>query len=318
MLSVGDHNFRASWQSAFRNPSPNQFLSDGKTGEVGGSQTAVEAADLFNNPAYTPASVSAFQKSGNASDLVKYTPNPSAFGTEKIKTWEIGYKTLVANRLFVDAFYFHSKYTDFIAAQNYLQPTTGNVNDLKNTSTTRTYQINFNNTNEIFVNGWGLGLEYGLGKGFTLSGNFAHQVGLITRRDNFGIIQKDAFGQEIIKRKMSDPEVAFAGRNFFISPENRYNISIANPRIGSTNFGFNVTYRWTDRTWVEQGTTAGDILLPSWNTVDAQVSLKLPALKSMVKLGGANIFNQYYAQGYGIARIGGLYYVSLTFDDLLR
>lgn len=26
------------------------------------------------------------------------------------------------------------------------------------------------------------------------------------------------------------------------------------------------------------------------------------------------IFNKYYAQGYGLANIGGLYYVSLNFD----
>ena len=318
VLSIGEHNFRASWQSAFRNPSPNQLLSDGKTGEVGGSEIAIEAANLFTNPAYTPASVATFRTSGNVADLVKYTPDPSAFGTEKIKTWEIGYKTLVANRLYVDAFLYRSKYTDFIAAQNYLQPVGGNVENLRNVGTTTTYQINFNNTNEIFVNGWGLGLEYGLGRGFTVSGNFAHQVGLITRRDNFGVIQKDAFGQEIIERRMSDPEVAFAGRNFFISPENRYNISLANPRINGGNIGFAVTYRWTDKMWVEQGTTAGDIWLPSWNTVDAQVSLKLPAIKSLLKVGGANILNQYYAQGYGLARIGGLYYVSLTFDELMR
>jgi hypothetical protein len=37
-----------------------------------------------------------------------------------------------------------------------------------------------------------------------------------------------------------------------------------------------------------------------------------------VKVGGTNIFNQYYAQGYGLARIGGLYYVALTFDEFLR
>ena len=112
-------------------------------------------------------------------------------------------------------------------------------------------------------------------------------------------------------------KIAFAGRNFFISPENRYYVSIANPRINGSNFGFNITYRWTDKMWVEQGTTAGDSLLPSWNRVDAQVLLKLPALKSLLKVGGSNVFNQYYAQGYGLARIGGLYYVSLTFDDLL-
>ncbi|MBO0938115.1 TonB-dependent receptor [Fibrella sp. HMF5335] len=317
VLSVGPHNFRASWQSAFRNPSPNQLLSDGKTGEVGGSQAALEAANLIANPAYTPASVAAYQKSGNATDLVKYTPDPAAFTTEKIKTWEVGYKTLIKNRLYVDAFLYRSIYTDFIAAQNYLQPTSGNVADLKNASTTTSYQVNFNNTNEIFVNGWGLGLEYGLGRGFTVSGNYARQVGLITRRDNFGVIQNDAFGNPIVERRMSDLDVAFRGRNFFISPENRYNVSLANPRL-TNRLGANITYRWTDQMWVEQGTTAGDILLPSWSTVDAQISYKLPALKTQAKLGATNLLNQYYAQGYGLARIGGLYYLSLTFDELFR
>ncbi len=317
VLSVGPHNFRGSWQSAFRNPSPNQFLSDGKTGEVGGSQAALEAANLIANPAYTPASVAAYQKSSNATDLVKYTPDPAAFTTEKIKTWEIGYKTLIKNRLYVDAFLYRSIYTDFIAAQNYLQPNTGNVADLKNASTTTSYQVNFNNTNEIFVNGWGLGLEYGLGRGFSVSGNYARQVGLITRRDNFGVIQSDAFGNPIVERRMSDLDVAFRGRNFFISPENRYNISLGNPRL-TNRLGANITYRWTDQMWVEQGTTAGDILLPSWNTVDAQISYRLPAIKTQAKLGATNLLNQYYAQGYGLARIGGLYYLSLTFDELFR
>jgi outer membrane receptor protein involved in Fe transport len=59
-------------------------------------------------------------------------------------------------------------------------------------------------------------------------------------------------------------------------------------------------------------------MLPSWNTVDAQVSYRLTSLKSLVKIGGTNILNQYYAQGYGLARIGALYYVSLTFDEFMR
>ena len=168
------------------------------------------------------------------------------------------------------------------------------------------------------MNGWGLGVDYSLGGGFTISGNYAHQVGLITIRDAQGNVVKDNAGEPIVERKMSNIEVSQKGRNFFISPENRYNITLANPRIRGGNVGFAVTYRWTDKMWVEQGTTAGDITLPSWNTVDAQVSLKMPALKSILKVGGSNIFNNYYSQGYGIAQIGGLYYVSLTFDQLMR
>jgi outer membrane receptor protein involved in Fe transport len=116
---------------------------------------------------------------------------------------------------------------------------------------------------------------------------------------------------------MSDPDVSDAGRNFFISPENRYNITFGNPKLTKT-MGFNLTYRWTDQMWVEQGTTAGDIWLPSWTSLDGQVSFKLPKMKSMLKIGGSNLLNKYYAQGYGLARVGGLYYVSLTFDELMR
>ncbi len=323
ILSFGQHNLRASWQSAFRNPSPNQLLADGGTGEVGGSQASIDGANLIANPAYTEASARAYQASitaanpnGNESLLVKYVPNPAAFTTEKVKTWEVGYKALLANKFYVDAFYFSSTYNDFIATQNYYQPNTvGQIADLKTSANYKSYAVNFNNFNEIYVNGWGLGVEYALGKGYNVSMNYANQVGKITLKDNNGVTLKDAFGNEIIKRKMSNTEVSRVQRNFFISPENRYNISFSNPKV-TKHLGFNITYRWTSKMWVEQGTTAGDIMLPSWNTLDAAVSYKVPAIKSIIKVGGTNILNKYYSQGYGLANIGGLYYVALNFDEI--
>ncbi|QHV98001.1 TonB-dependent receptor [Spirosoma endbachense] len=320
VISAGVHNFRASWQSAFRNPSPGQLFSvpaAGKGGEVGGARLAAESAGLFSNPAYLDSDVKDFAAGRiTEAQLRSRAYNPANFTTEKIKTWEIGYKALIQNKLYIDAFYFYSKYTDFIAAQSFYQPTNGQIADFA-TNTYRTLQINFNNFNEIFVNGAGLGLEYGLGRGFTLSGNYTYQVGTVTLRDAQGNIIKDNAGLDIVKRKMSNPEVAQKGRNFFISPENRYNISLNNARL-TDRIGATLTYRWTDQMWVEQGTTAGDVWLPSWSSVDAQVSYKVPDYKSTVKLGGTNIFNKYYAQGYGLARIGGLYYVSVTFDELFR
>ncbi|WP_266367835.1 TonB-dependent receptor [Tellurirhabdus rosea] len=325
VVSIGQHNFRGSWQSAFRNPSPGQLLAfparATDAGEVGGSEAAVTGANLIQNRPYFENDVQDFLAGRITEQQLRdraYVADPNAFTTEKIRTWEVGYKTLLNNRLFVDAFLYRSRYTDFIAAQNMRQPLNGQIADLRQTSTFRTLQVNFNNFNEIFVNGWGLGLDYALGAGFTLGGNYARQVGFITSRDARGNINKNRAGEDIVKRRMSDPDVADFGRNFFISPENRYNVSFGNPRLKGTNLGFNVTYRWTDRTWVEQGTTAGDIWLPSWTSLDAQVSYRVPKLKSIVKLGGSNILNQYYAQGYGLARVGGLYYLSLTFDELGR
>ncbi len=313
VFTWGEHNIRASWQSAFRNPSPNQLLSDGiGSAEVGGSRTAVESAQLLTNQGYYEASVLKYRSSGNTADLVKYEANPDAFTTEKIKTWEVGYKALIKNKFFVDAFYYQSTYNDFIAAQNVLQSKTGQVDGLKTGSSTTVYQANFNNFNEIYVKGYGLGLEYALGKGYNVGFNYAKQIGTITLKDNFGVIRKDGFGDEIVKRKMSDPVVAAVGRNFFISPEDRFNITFSNPKV-TDKIGFSINYRWTSEMWVEQGNTQGDIMLPSWNTLDAAVSYKLPK-KLKLKVGGSNILNKYYAQGYGLARIGGLYYISLSYN----
>ena len=322
VLSAGAHNFRASWQSAFRNPSPGQLLASPArltdAGEVGGSTIAATNSNLFANPAYLENDVQDLLAGRITEDQLKTRAyDPSRFTTEKIKTWEIGYKALINNKLFIDAFLYSSTYSDFIAAQNMRQPLSGNLTDVRNPATFRTLQVNFNNFNEIFVNGWGAGLEYAFGRGFNISGNYARQVGTITLRDAQGNIVKNRAGEEIKNRRMSDPDVADAGRNFFISPENRYNIGFSNPKL-TKNVGFNITYRWTDQMWVEQGTTAGDILLPSWTSLDAQVSFKLPTLKSTLKIGGSNLLNKYYAQGYGLARIGGLYYVSVTFDELFR
>ena len=320
VLSIGNHNIRGSWQSAFRNPSPNQLLADGKNGEVGGSEASLTSANLISNPGYTNPSVAAYRVSGNIADLIKFQVDPTKFTTEKIKTWEVGYKTVIGNQLYIDAFYFGSKYTDFIAAQAVSQPVTvGQLTDLKSAATTVAYGtgVNFNNFNEIYVNGFGLGLDYALGGGYNISANYANQVGTITLKDNFGVIRKDAFDTEIVKRKMSDPAVAKVQRNFFISPENRFNLVLSNPKV-TKNFGFNISYRWTDKMWVEQGNTQGDIWLPSWQTIDVSVMYKLPKYRTNVKLGASNLANKYYSQGYGLAQIGGMYYISLNFDDMLN
>ncbi|QDK82448.1 TonB-dependent receptor [Spirosoma sp. KCTC 42546] len=320
VVTIGQHNFRGSWQSAFRNPSPGQLFAvpaAGKAGEVGGLESVAASAGLVSNPAYIDSDVTDFTAGRITEDQLRSRAyRPTNFKTEKIQTWEVGYKALIKSRLYVDAMYFHSKYTDFITAQSFYQPTNGQLTDFA-TNSYRVVQINFNNTNEAFVNGWGVGAEYSLGQGFTLTGNYARQVGTVTLRDALGNVVNDNAGVPIVNRKMSNPEVVQKGRNFFNSPENRYNIGLNNPQL-TDRLGATITYRWTDKTWFEQGTTAGDTWLPSWTSLDAQVSYKVPTYKSVVKLGGTNILNKYYAQGYGLARIGGLYYVSITFDELMR
>ncbi|HSG67865.1 MAG TPA: hypothetical protein VK994_04100, partial [Bacteroidales bacterium] len=54
--------------------------------------------------------------------------------------------------------------------------------------------------------------------------------------------------------------------------------------------------------------------IPSYNVTDLQLSYEIPVLMSVVRIGGANIFNQEYIQATGMPMIGGFYYASWTFN----
>ena len=59
-------------------------------------------------------------------------------------------------------------------------------------------------------------------------------------------------------------------------------------------------------------------MIPAFNTLDMVVAYKIPGIKSVVKVGGSNILNNYYTTGFGNAQIGGLYYLTWEFDEFLR
>lgn len=320
VISIKQHHFRASWQSAFHNPVPGQLFASpamGRSGEVGGLTVALQKAALVSSPAYLDSDVKAFQ-SGliSAETLRNRSYTPSLIQPEQLRTWEVGYKTVFWNKLSVDALYFHSYYSGFISSQPVYQPTNGQITGFA-TNAYRTLQISTNSSNDIFVDGWAVGGAYNISRGFTLSGNYAYQVGTVTLRDAQGTMLNDNAGNPIIKRRMSDSEVVKKGRNYFNSPENRYTLSLGNPHL-TARIGASVSFRWTDKMWYEQGITAGDVWLPSWSSLDVQASYRIPLLKSVIKLGGTNILNKYYAQGYGLAQIGGLYYLSIAFDELMK
>jgi outer membrane cobalamin receptor len=100
---------------------------------------------------------------------------------------------------------------------------------------------------------------------------------------------------------------------FFNTPGLRYNLGLANNNIGK-HWGFNILYRWQDDVYWEGTFGTGDV--PSFGTVDAQVSYKLPGIKSQWKLGASNLFNKYYQSAFGNPQVGGLYYISFAYNVL--
>lgn len=232
-----------------------------------------------------------------------------ALQPERIASYEIGYKGLIGKKLFVDAYYYLSQYTNFIGGTVIIVPTAPAAPGLPiesgvSSASTRVVYSRPANTNEkVNVQGFAISADYSLMKGFFVGANLANNE---------------------LTRFVPTPEQQFAGFN---TPKNRYNLKFGKRLGTSDKIGFNLSFRHQDAFVWEAGfvqPTSTNVPLFSNTTVkainnlDAQVSFKLPTMKSILKVGGTNLFGKPYVQAYGSAAIGSMYYVSLTFDEFLR
>ena len=101
----------------------------------------------------------------------------------------------------------------------------------------------------------------------------------------------------------------------FNTPKWSSNISFGNREVVK-NIGFNIVWRWQDSFLWESPLVTGNIA--AFNTLDAQVSFRIPKIFTTIKVGGANILDHRYLQYAGGPTIGALYYAAITFDGLLR
>ena len=100
---------------------------------------------------------------------------------------------------------------------------------------------------------------------------------------------------------------------YFNAPKYKTNLTFGNSGFGpNKRLAANLAYRW-QQSLLYQGDFANGII-PDVHTLDAQVSLKLPQTKSIIKVGANNLLNQYYYNAIGNSQIGGLYYVSFGFN----
>lgn len=278
-----DHNIRLSYQTAYRFPSNQQQWIDLDLGVntriIGGVKQLWDKYNMTENPVYSKESVQA-----GAPVVVPYT----AFKPESVNSFEVGYKTLINRKLLVDAYFYFSQYQNFLARRDVVQKIdpTGPDGDLIDPGKSRGYSIVINAPGKVKANGWGLSLEYLLPHNFSIFGNLSSDV-------------------------LNGVPEGFRAQ--FNTPKYRSNLGLSNTGFGpDKRFGFNINWRWQQGFFYDGDFASGD--LPAVNTVDAQISFKLPAIKSMIKIGGNNILNQYYYNGLGNPQIGGLYYVSFGYN----
>jgi outer membrane receptor protein involved in Fe transport len=197
------------------------------------------------------------------------------FKPETMRSFEVGYRGLIHKKLLIDAYSYFGKYEDFIGRIGLYQPGTGEA-----------YSIVVNSSNKVKTYGFGLGMDYNMKNNYSLFFNFYSDV-------------------------ITDVPSGF--KAYFNSPKYRLNAGFANSGLGKTEkIGFNVTMHWQDAFMWEGELANGP--LSAFTTVDAQVNYKFPHIGSMIKLGGTNILNHYYKNGYGNPEIGALYYLGFSYN----
>ena len=279
-----DHNIRVSYQAGYRNPTTQDqytyaVVGGGTQVLIGGLPELITKADLYNNKGYTDASYRAFLASAalgtpDPTLLQAYTFDPKGIRPESVKAFEIGYKALMGDKLLVDAYAYFNSYKNFITSVDLYQA---------NGDAFTKYGVPVNATGKVTSYGGALGLDYLLGK-FNLSGNTSYnKIGKLPA----GYI------------------------NDFNTPPYRFNLGFGNKNIVK-NVGFNIAYRWQGAFYWNSYFASGQV--PAYDTMDAQVNLKIPSVKCMLKLGGSNLFNKYYNTSIGSPEVGGMYYIAYVFN----
>lgn len=316
-----NHHIRVSYQTGFRNPTVvDQYikLNVGPLILLGGAPSNSVGLNAYEN-SFTAASVGAFG-AAFGQETAAGTPFAQAIAKhkdklvkssvpyirpEQMQAFEIGYKGVFNSKLLFDISYYHGKYTNFLINQVVIRPNTANVlsadgtinpaaaQEVLSTTSRQTFQLYTNAADKVSTNGVSAGLTALLERGYRLGANATWA--------QFNILD-------------ANPNNVPA----FNTPTWKTNVTFSNARL-TDKIGFSVSWHWQDAfQWYGTFTENRPGLVPAYSLIDAQVSYKLPKLKSVIKVGASNLGNNYIVQAYGSPAVGGLYYVSLTFDDLLK
>lgn len=278
-----NNNIRLSYQTGYRNPTTqNQYIDlsvgGGTNRLIGGIPSGIQKYNLYTNKPFTDVSYRSFLASASAGApnpalLKSYSFDPKGVKPESVQAYELGYKGLLGTNLLIDTYGYYNKYKDFITAVEVYQ---------QNGTAFTKFGVPVNALGEVTSYGAALGMDY-LAGDFNLSGNISYN-------------------------EIGDIPASYV--NDFNTPKIRYNLGVSNRNVVK-NVGFNVSYRWQDSFYWTSSFASGDV--PAFGTVDAQINLKIPSVKTMLKIGASDLLNKYYFTSYGNPEMGSMYYIGFTF-----
>ncbi len=326
------HNFRASYQTGFRNPTTqdqyigldlgpfaligsapenltrfSEILNVSAAGQSAGAPATVpmDGRNAYDN-SYTLASVQEFGKElaknpanvAEAAKLLK-SANVNLVRPEEVKAYEIGYRSVINNDLSIDINGYYNQYNHFLNASRvagvYYGDVNASLNLLDPLGPVAALTRSDRRIYQVYSNTSADVASLGFGVGLSKKVYKDFELGA-----NYNYSQLD-FDQS------EDPGFVTG----FNTPKHRVKGSFGNTKLFK-NFGFNANVRWNSE-YLWQSSFA-DGMIPSTTVFDAQINYGLPQYKLLFKVGATNIGGKDYIQVIGAGAIGQQWFASLTIN----
>jgi len=218
---------------------------------------------------------------------------------EKANSIELGYRSTISCKIYVDANIYYSKYTDFIGYKIGVKfDTIGNINanayEISQNSI-QAYRIAANAENTVTTKGASIGINYYPNNNLSVNGNYSWN--------------------KLNESGTNDPIIPA-----YNTPEHKFNLGLLMKNIHFSekksvlrDFSSSLTYKWIEG-YNYEGSPQFTGLIPSYDILDIQISKKIPEIDATLKIGSTNILNNLHYEVYGGPYIGRMTYCSILFD----
>ncbi len=290
---------RFSFSSAIRNPTlADQYLyyNVGRAILIG--NLSGHGTDYGENLVTVESLINYYLPAAQSKDSLKFF-SVKPIQPEKARSAEIGYRTTLFNKVYLDANYYYSRYTDFIGYKIGVKYDTIGNNDPDaydiSLQSIQAYRMAANAENTVTTQGASIGINYYLHPNYSLNGNYSWN--------------------KLNEEGARDPIIPA-----YNTPEHKYNLGLIGRdlHLSSTNsilrnFSFSINYKWVEG-FTYEGSPQFTGNVPTYDLVDVQISKKLPKLNATLKIGSSNVLNNKHYEVYGGPYIGRMTYCSLLFE----
>lgn len=271
---------RATFSSAIRNPTLTDQYLNYNVGPAILRGNIDGVSGLYNVESFID-----FLNTGRRDTLVEISI--PAIQPENVRTFELGYRTTLFEKVYLDMGYYFSSYKNFIGYEFGIEADV--PVGVSTPSNVQVYRVSSNARDIVTTQGVSLGFSYYFAKFYQFRGNYSFNT-LNTQSD--------------------DPIIPA-----FNTPKNKFNLGFSgrNLSIGTVkNLGFSLNYKWIEG-FLNEGSPQFTGLVPTYDLLDAQINWKAP-FNVTFKLGASNLLNNEAFQTYGGPRIGRMAYASILYE----